>query len=275
MKLGSALRERVRVGFAARLRATWRGGAILLFTAGAAAVQGGLLLLPGRGKIWFARVYWAALCRLLGLRVRVLGTDAKQPGVRPVVYAANHSSWLDVLVLGGVLEACFVAKQEVGRWPVVRTVARLGRTVFVTRRPRDTGRERDAMRSRLAAGDGLILFAEGTSNDGTRVLPFRSAFFSVCDAEGPGRPLVQPVSVVYDRIGGLPVGRASRAVFAWYGDMELGSHFVQLMRFRGLRATVVLHEAWDPADFMSRKALAGAVWQAVADGAGALRQGRA
>ena len=247
----------------------------MLFTCAAAAVQGGLLLLPGRGKVWFARLYWAALCRLLGLRVRVMGVDAKQSQGRPVVFAANHSSWLDVLALGGVLEACFVSKEEVGRWPVVRTVARLGRTVFVTRRARDTGRERDAMRARLAAGDGLILFAEGTSNDGSRVLPFRSAFFSVCDAEGSVRPLVQPVSVVYDRIGGLPVGRASRAVFAWYGDMELASHFMRLMRYRGLRATVVLHEAVDPADFASRKALAAAVWQVVADGTGALRQGRA
>ena len=85
------------------------------------------------------------------------------------------------------------------------------------------------MRARLAAGDNLILFPEGTSSDGSRVLPFRSAFFSVVEtATAPGAPLIQPVSVVYDRLGGLPMGRASRPVFAWYGDMELGSHFWRL-----------------------------------------------
>ena len=168
-----------------------------------------------------------------------------------------------------------MAKAEVGSWPVVRTVARLGRTVFVSRRARDTGRERDAMRARLDAGDNLILFPEGTSSDGSRVLPFRSSFFSVVEERaGCARPMVQPVSVVYDQLGGLPMGRASRAVFAWYGDMELGSHFWQLAQQRGLRATVLLHAPLDPADFASRKELSQAVWETVAAGAAALRQNR-
>ena len=205
-----------------------------------------MLVLPGRGKIVFARLYWASLCRLLGLRVRVIGRPARPDG-RPVVFASNHSSWLDILALGGVLEACFIAKEEVGRWPVIRTVARLGRTVFVSRRPADTGRERNAMRDRLDAGDNLILFPEGTSSDGSRVLPFRSVFFSVAEAQ-PGRscPLIQPVSIVYDQLGGLPIGRASRPVFAWYGDMDLASHFWRLAQHRGLRATVLLHAPVDP-----------------------------
>ena len=191
-----------------------------------------------------------------------------------MVYASNHSSWLDVLVLGGSLEACFIAKEEVSRWPVIRTVAWLGRTVFVSRRPRDTVRERDGMRARLAAGDNLLLFPEGTSNDGSRVLPFRSAFFSVCEGEGAGRPMIQPVSVVYDQLGGLPIGRASRAIFAWYGDMDLASHYWRLAQHRGLRATILLHAPIDPAAYPSRKELSQAVWKAVADGAATLRQNR-
>ena len=257
-----------------RLRPVRRGAAIALWTIPAAAVQAGMLVLPGRGKIVFARLYWASLCRLLGLHVRVIGRPVRGGG-RPVVFASNHSSWLDILALGGVLEGCFIAKEEVGRWPVIRTVARLGRTVFVTRRPVDTGRERNAMRDRLDAGDNLILFPEGTSSDGSRVLPFRSVFFSVAEAQ-PGRscPLVQPVSVVYDQLGGLPIGRASRPVFAWYGDMDLASHFWRLAQHRGLRATVLLHAPVDPAAYASRKALAQAVWQTVAEGAATLRQNR-
>jgi 1-acyl-sn-glycerol-3-phosphate acyltransferase len=80
--------------------------------------------------------------------------------------------------------------------------------------------------------------------------------------------------VVYDQLGGLPIGRASRAVFAWYGDMELGSHFWQLAQYKGLRATVLLHQPIDPADHPSRKALAQAVWERVAEGAATLRQNR-
>ena len=190
-------------------------------------------------------------------------------------------------MLGGRLEGCFVSKQEVGSWPFVSLVARLGRTVFVRRSRASTGRERDDMTTRMRDGDSLILFPEGTSSDGSRVLPFRSAFLSVAEQQVTRDglpPLVQPVSVVYDRLynkdgesirfGYLPTGRANRPLFAWYGDMNLGAHAWRLAQFRGLRATVLLHAPLDPRDFADRKALAAAAWRAVADGASTLRQNR-
>ncbi len=252
-------------------RCACRALAFLLWTVPSAAVQAVLIRLPGDGKRRFARLYWAGVCRLLGVRRRVLGELAGKRG-RPVLFVANHTSWLDVPALGGTLPACFVAKTEVGTWPGVRTIARLGRTVFVSRRATETGRERDGMRARLAGGDDLILFPEGTSSDGARVLPFRSAFLAV--AEGADPPLIQPVSIVYDRIDGLPAGRTARPVSSWYGDMELGSHFYRLARHRSLRATIVLHPPLDPAAFPGRKALAAALWRTVAEQAAALRQNR-
>lgn len=236
------------------------------------AIQAMCLLLPGRPKVAYARFYWSVVTRLLGLQVRLIGVPARMVNGRPVVFVSNHSSWLDIPVLGGRIEACFVSKDEVGRWPFVGTIARLGRTVFISRQRHATGRERDVLRERLAAGDNLLLFPEGTTSDGSRVLPFRSAFFAI--AEGTDPPLIQPVSVVYDRLGGLPTGRASRPVFAWYGDMDLASHFWHFAQHRGLRASILLHPPLDPARFASRKALSHAVWQAVADGASILRQNR-
>ncbi len=229
--------------------------------------------LPGRPKIWFARIFWATSCRLVGLRVRVIGEIAQAPAGRATVFVSNHSSWLDIAALGGVLEACFVAKREVGEWPVIRRIARLGRTVFVSRKRGETARERDEMRARLAAGDNLILFPEGTTSDGCRVLEFRSAFFSAIEGETP--PLVQPVTIVYDLLSGLPAGRRTRPVLAWYGDMDIGSHFWRLTQHRDYRVTIVLHRPVEPHDFPDRKALAAACWQAVATGAAALRQNRA
>jgi 1-acyl-sn-glycerol-3-phosphate acyltransferase len=254
------------------LRAIRRGSSVLLWTLPCMLIQAFCLALPGRAKAIYARFYWSVVCRLLGLRVRVIGTAANTLHSRAVVFAANHSSWLDVPVLGGRLDACFVSKDEVGSWPLVGTVARLGRTVFISRQRRATGRERETMRGRLAAGDSLVLFPEGTTSDGSRVLPFRSAFFAV--AEGDDAPFIQPVSVVYDRLGGLPAGRASRPVFAWYGDMDLATHFWRFAQHRGLRVTILLHPPLDPARFVGRKALAHAVWQAVADGCSMLRQNR-
>jgi len=261
-----------------RVRVLRRALAAMLWSFFAMAVQAPLLLLPGRAKIGFPRVYWAGICRLLGVTVRVVGEPAHRTGDgRPVVFVSNHSSWLDVPVLGGELEACFIAKEEIGRWPVIGWIAALGRTVYVRRQRTSTARERDEMRRRVAEGDNLILFPEGTTSGGSRVLPFRSAFLSVAQlpATSDGKPpIVQPVSVVYDRLAFLPTGRASRPVFAWYGDMDFGTHFWRLAQHRGLRATVLLHAPLDPMAFPTRKALTQATWVAVADGAATLRQNR-
>jgi len=260
------------------LRASRRLLTVLLCTAVAISVQAILVLLPGSAKVRFARLYWCAMCRSIGLSVRVIGIPAQRTaGGRPIVYVSNHSSWLDILVLGGQLEGCFIAKEELRRWPLVATVARLGRSVFVRRQRGSVRHERDDMHARLVGGDNLILFPEGTSSDGSRVLPFRSAFLSI--AEQPvtpdGRPpLVQPVSVVYDRLSGLPTGRANRPLFAWYGDMDIASHFWRLAQYCGLRATVVMHTTLDPRAFPGRKELTAAAWAAAASGAATLRQNR-
>ena len=260
------------------LRAARRLVMVVLWTALSLPVQAVLLLLPGPAKVGFPRIYWGTMCRLIGLKVRVIGATAhRTKDGRPIIYVSNHSSWLDVLVLGGRLNASFIAKQEVSRWPVIALVARLGRTVYVGRRRSAIGRERQSMHRRLAAGDSLVLFPEGTTSDGSRVLPFRSAFLSVAElpvTEGGLPPLVQPVSVVYDRLAGLPTGRANRPLFAWYGDMDIATHFWRLAQHCGLRVTVLLHTALDPRAFPSRKALALATWEAAAGGAATLRQNR-
>jgi len=260
------------LGLLLPMRVMRRGGGVLLWTLSCMPIQAVCLALPGRAKVVFARLYWSVVCRLLGLQVRTIGAAAGTTGGRSVVFVSNHSSWLDVPVLGGRLDACFVSKNEVGRWPFVGTIARLGRTVFISRQRQATARERDVLRERLAVGDNLLLFPEGTTSDGSRVLPFRSSFFAI--AEGADPPLIQPVSVVYDRLGGLPTGRASRPVFAWYGDMDLASHFWRFAQRRGLRVSILLLPPLDPARFASRKALSHAVWRAVADGASTLRQNR-
>ena len=123
--------------------------AIFVWTVLALLIQSVMLVLPGRGKEWFARVYWRGIARVLGLRVRVTGTLSKH---RPTLFIANHCSWMDVVALGCVLPGCFVAKAEIGQWPLVNWVARAGRTVFVSRNRTNVAREQAGLAARLEAG---------------------------------------------------------------------------------------------------------------------------
>jgi 1-acyl-sn-glycerol-3-phosphate acyltransferase len=173
-------------------------------------------------------------------------------------------------VLGATVNARFVSKAEVAGWPLIGWVAKFGRTIFVSRSRGRTGTEAQELRARLEEGDSLILFPEGTTSDGTRVLPFRSSFFSVAGAAAR----IQSVTVVYDRLGGLPVCRRDRPLFAWYGDMETGSHAWHLLRRTGTRVSIVLNESFPPEAMPDRKALAAHVGRAVTETAAALRQNR-
>nr|WP_298796313.1 lysophospholipid acyltransferase family protein [uncultured Acetobacter sp.] len=272
-----------------------RLGAIALWVPLSVGFEACLLPVPGTAKIRWTRVIWGVLCKLLGLRIRVIGkragtvggARARARGERPVIYISNHSTWLDVLVLGTLLPSVFVAKGDIEKWPVMGLVSKIGRTIFVSRQRSTTGRERDLMIRRMVEGDNLILFPEGTSSDGSRVLPFMSAFFAIAKLPrlrngeksqlpivyAPGMsPIIQPVSVVYDKLEGLPVARLRRPIFAWYGDMDLGPHVWQLVQWQRSQATVILHEPLDPELFPSRKALAQAAWNAVTRGAAELRQ---
>jgi 1-acyl-sn-glycerol-3-phosphate acyltransferase len=250
-----------------RFRAVQRIVTALLFTLPCMLIQAVLMWLPGAAKDHFPRFYHRTLCRIIGLKLRVIGTPHGQPRT---LYVSNHSSWLDILVLGGTLNARFVSKSEVAGWPLIGWIAKLGGTVFVSRSRGRTGGEAQELRGRLEQGQSLILFPEGTTSDGTRVLPFRSTFFSVAGSASA----VQPISVVYDRLGGLPLGRRDRPLFAWYGDMGTGSHAWSLLRRTGTRVTVVLHPAMPSDAIPDRKALAAQMGRTVTETAALLRQNR-
>ncbi len=210
------------------------------------------------------RFYHRVCCRILGLDVEVRGALSDR---RPLLLVCNHSSYVDITVLASLVAGSFVAKREVADWPFFGLLAKLQQTVFIDRQGRNVGRQRDAMQARLERGDDLILFPEGTSNDGNRVLPFKSALFSVAERTVEGRPIdVQPVSIAYTRLNGIPLGRALRPFFAWYGDMSLAPHLVSLLGFGRVRVVVEFHPVVTIDAFGSRRAMAAGCRQIVAEG---------
>ena len=195
--------------------------------------------------------YHRLVCRILGVRITIIGDP---PLKGPVLIASNHVSWLDIMVLSAVAPLSFIAKREVNGWPFFGSLAWLQRTVFVHRDKRHaTGNSRDEMRQRFARGDILVLFPEGTSSDGNRVLPFKSAFFGAAEHDGV---TVQPVSLAYCGHCNLPMPRRLRPLYAWYGGMDLAPHLWEALQAGPIEVTVVCHPTLSLNSGMNRKALA-------------------
>lgn len=216
--------------------------------------------------------YHRVLARLLGFDIVVSGKMATDT---PALFVGNHTSYLDAMVLGTIIEGCFIAKSEVADWPLIGWLAKLQRTVFVERRSSRTADQRDEIGARLATGDRLILFPEGTSGDGVKVLPFKSALFAVAETPVAGAPLlVQPFSIAYTALAGLPVGREWRPLFAWYGDMEIAPHAWRILTFATVRAEVRFHQPVTFGQYGSRKALAEHCFEVVRHGVAEANSGR-
>lgn len=221
---------------------------------------------------WLPVAYHRMVCAILGIKVRVNG---QRSTVMPTLFVCNHVSYLDIEVLGGRIPGCFVAKAEVATWPFFSTLAKAQRTIFVDRRSAKTNNSRDEMLRRLDTGDNLMLFPEGTSSDGTRVLPFRSALFATAQLRRNDKPIaVQPVSISYTRLDGIPLGRYWRPLFAWFGDLDLVPHLWQMVCLGETEAVVTFFPPVDIDRLGDRKKLAEYCFQQVWAGVQAANSGR-
>jgi lyso-ornithine lipid O-acyltransferase len=258
----------------ARLRAAFIVAAFIAFTLPLMPVQWLLLKLHGGAARRFPHWYHRQVARLFGIHIRIVGKPVKGEGVLMV---GNHTSWADIIIFSAATPLSFVSKAEIARWPLFGSLARLQRTVFVERARRSaTGEVRDAIQDRLAQGDALLLFPEGTSHDGNTVLPFKSSLFGAAEArlEGGRHVKVQPVSVAFTGLHGLPMGRENRPSFAWYGDMEMVPHLWEALLAGPLDVVVQFHDPLS-LDGMDRKTLAARAQEIVQNGQSEALAGRA
>jgi 1-acyl-sn-glycerol-3-phosphate acyltransferase len=207
------------------------------------------------------------LCATIGVRIRVHGR-AGDAARRLIV--ANHVSWLDVPVLGSIEPMTFLAKREVGAQALGGQIARLQGVIFVDRRrPRGIPRVNAEIAQAIANGDSVVLFAEATTGDGNRLLPFRSSHFEAARRAALSKRgtdvVVQPVFLDYSRIAGMPVGRRERPLFAWYGDMTFFPHFWRFLMAGGIRCDVYFGAPIRVWPDSCRKSIARATEMAVRD----------
>ena len=190
----------------ARHRATVR--VFIALSVLAFCLAGYALTWPLRRWIGWPRFFLQWFGEALGLEVRVEGI----PAGRDVLYVANHVSWLDILALGGATPVWFVSKDDVGAWPLVGMLARIGGTIFIDRESRRAARGQvDQLGQALLSHHPIALFPEGTTSDGVSLFPFRPALFASVAPAPPGI-VVQPVAIDYD---------AAAAEIAWAGDEDL------------------------------------------------------
>ncbi|WP_082510868.1 MULTISPECIES: lysophospholipid acyltransferase family protein [unclassified Rhizobium] len=195
----------------------------------------------------------------LGIRVHAHG--ALDPR-RPLMIAANHASWKDIVVLGSLADVVFIAKTEVSSWPVFGTLARLQKTIFVVREEkRRTGDQVNEIAGRMADGEVVVLFPEGTTSDGNRVLSVKSSLFGAAAAALPKDAEdavvhVQPVAIAYTRVQGMPMGRYYRPIAGWPGDIGLVPHLLGVLRAGALDVDVTFGETADFRPGDNRKSLA-------------------
>lgn len=180
-------------------------------------------------------------CILLGIRVKTIGSPVLD---RPTLLVANHISWADILALGSTANISFVAKSEIKNWPLIGFLASLQKTIFVKRTKRgDTKRASNEMAERLKNNGALVLFAEGGSDIGAHILPFKSALVGAAqkamNEAGANNINIQPVTIAYIKLQGLPVSRGDRLLLAWNKSKSPLQNLTQILKRSIIQITIV------------------------------------
>jgi len=203
-----------------------------------------------RWRALLVRFYYGAMRFICGIRLTVIGEVSR---LRPLMLIANHTSYLDIFILGSMWPLSFTPKSEIRSWPIIGFFCILADCVFIERKPADMQRAQAAMAKRLNKDKVLALFPEGTTGDGFHIKPFKSGFLNL--AERHELPL-QPVALAYTHIGNMPLNAETRDKVAWIGEASLVTHLLRLLSFRCIRVTAQLFEVESMNDHEDRKDLA-------------------
>ena len=206
-------------------------------------------LIPFFGK-WLPVIFHKLLIWLLSVQIEFEGEINKSNNCN--LYISNHISYLDIPILGSNYPLRFVAKSEVEVWPLFGFLAKLARTIFISRNRFDSLNQKSKIFKSLSSDEKVFIFPEGTTSDGNRVLDFKSSSFSALEGKNL---IIQPIVILYSELNGIPINRWLRPVIAWYGDMDLKPHLSALVNLRSIRARLIYLDKVNAKNFSSRKNL--------------------
>ena len=203
-------------------------------------------------RAWL-RLWYSTILKLLGFSVQVTG---KLPEKQGMLIVSNHSSYMDILVIGSLLPVHFTPKSTIRHWPFIAQMVGVSQPIYIDRNDRRAIQiQNQRIATAIAAGKNVVLYPEGTTSNGTCVYPFKTGFFACLEVAASPIPVL-PVTITYPSCDGMMLTQNTPSPIAWYGDMTLMPHLWQLLKRSRTQVHVTVHHPVTLPGFPSRKALA-------------------
>jgi len=207
-----------------------------------------LIFIFSRRRIYYAyrtnHFFNRVFALILGIRAEVTG-EKELLREKGIFFVSNHLSYIDGITISSLAPVVFIGKSDLKSWPLFGLLSTLSYTIFVDRiSPANIHEEIARIESFLNQGLNIIMFPEGTSTDGGRLLPFKSSFFKVAlDTESP----LVPLAIKYTRINGQDLDEQNKDHVFWYGEMDFLPHFIKVL---GLNSIELKIKVCGPIDVM-------------------------
>ena len=187
-------------------------------------------------RIYIPIVFHKLLLKILGIKVKLIGQYVV---ARPLILAGNHTSYLDIIILGSIMPICFIAKEDIKYWFLFGFLAKMQNTIFIKRKNYKTLESLNSINKELGNKSAVVLFPEGTTNTGKKILKFKSSLFNLFENNSTLR--LQNFSLCYTHVNNMPIDNRTRPQISWYGDMNIISHLSNFLKISCVNATVVFH----------------------------------
>ncbi len=192
--------------------------------------------LKSKFRFELPRIFHKIVLKVLGVKVNLIGKITKD---RPLVLIGNHTTYLDIVVLGSVIPLSFVAKEEIRKWFFFGFLAKMQNTIFIKRKNYKTLESLYNINNNLHKEHAIVLFPEGTTSSGKKVLNFKTSLFNLFESDRTLR--LQNFSLCYTHVNTMPIDNRSRPLISWYGDMNIISHLSRLLKFSCIDVTLAFH----------------------------------
>ncbi len=177
--------------------------------------------------------YCQRALKTMDFDIECVGLEKIDLANKNYLFVSNHMSYLDVLIFSSKIPSVFVTSVDMGEVFFLGTLAEMGGSIFVERRSRqNVERDLGQMTDTLKHGFNIVIYPEGTSTDGQKLLPFKKSL--LMSAVDGGKEIV-PVAVKYMSIDGAPFSKANADRVCWYGDMTFADHLFGLWKHKSIK----------------------------------------